>query len=87
MAQLSDLVRAAAESFEALTGRRVEAVSAACRQEEGWRLTVEAVELERLPASTSLLASYEVLVDPDGDICEYRRTRRYYRNRVDEEVG
>lgn len=78
------LVQAARESFEHVAGRKVEAVSSVSRGDGGWRLALEVVELARVPDSTSLLGSYEVLTDEDGNVLEFDRVRRYYRNRADE---
>ncbi|SJZ85505.1 Gas vesicle synthesis protein GvpO [Marinactinospora thermotolerans DSM 45154] len=76
-------VREAREQFEELTGIRVEAVSGMERSGEGWTVTLEALELERVPDSVSLLATYTVELDDDGDLIEYRRLRRYTRGRAD----
>ena len=83
---LTSAVAAARESFQSLAGRRIEAVSSMSREDGGWRFGFEVVELARVPDSTSLLATYEVVVDGDGNLVEYDRVRRYYRNRADEEV-
>lgn len=80
------VLAAARRDFEEVAGRRVEAVSSASRDEGGWRFGFEVVELSRVPDSTSLLGSYEVLVDYEGNLREYDRLRRYYRNRADEEL-
>jgi Gas vesicle synthesis protein GvpO len=81
-------MKAAIESAKAemaeLTGRWVDAVTAVERQDEGWQLTLELVELERIPASTSVIGSYNVLADRDGHVVEYARTHRYYNNRADD---
>jgi hypothetical protein len=77
----------ARHEMEALTGRPVDAVTGVRRAEDGWELTVEVVELERIPASTSVLGAYEVVVDSDGSIVEYQRTQRYYRNQASEGDG
>jgi len=42
------------------------------------------VELDRIPSSTDVLASYEVGLDGDGRLVDYARTRRYTRSRADE---
>jgi hypothetical protein len=68
-----------------LTGRTIEAVTAVTADDGGWRMEVEVVELERVPASTSVLATYDVLADPRGNLREYHRVTRYYRNRADQE--
>jgi hypothetical protein len=63
-----------------LTGRAADTVSALEPEDGGWRVEVELVELERIPSSTSVLATYEVRLDDHGALRGYRRLRRYYRN-------
>ncbi|MET9378600.1 gas vesicle protein GvpO [Streptomyces sp. NPDC002992] len=80
-------IRAATEQLTELLAQPVEAVSACERHENGgssvWRLSVEVLELPRVPDTMSLLASYEVEVDDHGVLIGYRRARRYERGRVD----
>lgn len=80
MTTMAQVIRTARREIEALTGRPVESVSAVRRCDEGWSVSVEVVELERVPASTSVLGTYEAVVDGDGELLQYERTRRYYRN-------
>ena len=82
----TEMVKRAVEQVGTLTGRPVEGVLGVRRNgdEGGWRVTLEVVELRRIPDSTDVLAAYEVEVDDDGDLREYRRTRRYYRSQVEE---
>ena len=42
-------------------------------------MTLEVVELERIPNTTDVLGTYEVEVDRQGDLTGIRRTRRYPR--------
>jgi hypothetical protein len=85
MAAATDVARQAVEQVGALTGRDVEGVLGLRREEDGWIVTIELVELRRIPDSTDVLASYEVQLDGRGELQEYRRTRRYYRSQVEEE--
>ena len=75
-------VLAARENLEALTGRPVESVSALQRMRDGWAVMLEIVELERVPRSTDVLASYRVEVDHEGELIGYERVSRYYRNQA-----
>ncbi len=79
---LMDVVRRAQAQLASLTGRRPESVSALRRTESGWSMEVELVELERVPASTSILGTYQVTVDGDGNLQEYSRIARYHRNQA-----
>jgi hypothetical protein len=81
-----ELVRHAREQLAELVGRRPETVSRVERHEGVWELSLEVVELERIPHSTDVLASYDVALDDDGHLLHYARTRRYYRNRAEEAV-
>jgi hypothetical protein len=65
------------------TNRSVDYVSGLERGDDGWHVRIEVVELERIPDSTSVIASYEALVDDEGNLLKYERTRRYVRSQTD----
>src|SRR4051794_24677625 len=77
------VVRQGVEQLREITGRGPDTVSGIEPTEDGWILQVELVELERVPASTSVLATYEAELDEEGNLLEYRRVRRYFRNQAD----
>jgi hypothetical protein len=52
---------------------------------KGWSVTVQVVELSRIPHSTDVLGTYQVTLDKDGEVQAYKRRRRYYRNQADED--
>jgi Gas vesicle synthesis protein GvpO len=79
-----ELIQRAREQLEEMMGRPAESVLGMLRDGEGWKVTLEVVELQRVPASTDVLGSYEVEVDGNGDVIGYRRLRRYFRNRAGE---
>ena len=49
-----------------------------------WQVTVEVIELERVPETTNILGVYTVDLDDDGELVGYRRVRRYVRGRSEE---
>jgi hypothetical protein len=53
-------MRSAADQLFELLGRRPESVSAVKPVGEGWEADVEVLELERVPETTSVMASYHV---------------------------
>jgi hypothetical protein len=55
-------------------------VSGADRDDGGWRLQVEMVELQRIPESQDVIGAYEVRLDDEGEIVEWRRTGLRRRN-------
>lgn len=76
-------MRYAAQQLTELLGRTPESVSALKPIEDGWQADVEVVELERVPETTSVIASYRVTLDKEGELMAYERIRRYTRGQID----
>ncbi|MFF3749335.1 gas vesicle protein [Streptomyces sp. NPDC002018] len=76
-------MREAKEQLAGLLGKQPESVSAVKRTEEGWEADVEVLEISRVPDTTSVMASYRVRLDEDGQLMEYERRHRYARGQVD----
>jgi Gas vesicle synthesis protein GvpO len=81
----TELARAALTTVEELTGYESEAVTALEWDGESWCITVDALELSRIPNTTDVLGSYEVRLDEGGTLRGYRRVRRYTRGEAREE--
>ena len=79
-----ELIEEAKRQLKELTGYPVDSVSEFGRVEDGWKLTIAVVELSRIPPATDVLAEYIVGLDRAGDIVDYRRGRRYFRDQVGE---
>nr|BFD81703.1 hypothetical protein StreXyl84_11040 [Streptomyces sp. Xyl84] len=77
------VLREARAQFAELTGLTPESVTSFERTEDGWSLEVEVLELARVPDTMSLMASYLVELDPEGQLDGYRRLSRYERGRAD----
>jgi hypothetical protein len=71
--------RRAAQSVLDLTGHEPEHVVSLAREEDGWHIGVEVVELHRIPDTTDVLALYQVTLDPHGELVRCERERRYHR--------
>ncbi|MFF5183337.1 gas vesicle protein [Streptomyces sp. NPDC000345] len=78
-----EVLRQARSQLAELTGMSAESVSSFEQTEDGWTLEVEVMELARVPDTMSLMASYQVELDPQGQLTGYRRVRRYERGRAD----
>ncbi|MDO0924902.1 gas vesicle protein [Streptomyces sp. TG1A-8] len=82
-----EVLRQARAQLAELTGLTPESVSSFEQTEDGWSLEVEVLELERVPDTMSLMGSYQVELDPEGELTGYRRVRRYERGRADARRG
>jgi hypothetical protein len=69
-----------------LLGHPVEAVLGVEPDDsKGWNVTVQVVEMARIPPTTDVLGAYDVTLDRNGELQAYKRKRRYYRNQADED--
>ena len=84
-----ELLDTAIEQVGDLTGMPVETVSGMRRdgEEDSWVVSVEVLELERVPNTMDLLASYDVTLSEDGDVLGFERRRRYHRAATDDGRG
>jgi hypothetical protein len=76
-------VRGALEQFAGLTLMQPVAATGVRREENGWSVLVDVVELERIPSTTSVMATYRVDIDRNGELIGYERLRRFNRGSVD----
>jgi hypothetical protein len=81
--EATETVQRARRQLSGLLERPVESVSAFERMHDGWLVTLEVVEVSRIPESTDVLASYEVELDDDLNLRRYARVRRYIRSQAD----
>jgi hypothetical protein len=65
--------------IENLTGYKADSVASFEKNDNGWHLVVTTVELHRIPASTDVLANYDVIIDAQGSVVNYKRISRYTR--------
>jgi hypothetical protein len=82
--EAAQIVRQARRELANLIGGEPESVSGLERANGNWTVTLEVVELRRVPESTDVLSSYEVVVDDERKLVSARRLRRYRRSQVEE---
>ncbi len=78
----AELARSARSQLAELTGRSPESVLGLHKDDDGWKVMVEVVELSRVPTSTDLLGCYLATLDDDGELIGYERVRRYQRGQA-----
>lgn len=81
---LREIAISAAQELAQLIGHTPEAIVAVEKRDEGWLVQVQVVESRRIPATTDIMAVYEVEVGDDGAVTGYRRADRYVRGRIQE---
>ena len=79
-----ELTRVAKKAVEELTSYPPESVSGLQWDGESWLVTVDVCELERIPSTTDVMATYVVQLDEGGGLLGYKRTRRYLRAQVED---
>jgi hypothetical protein len=79
-----ELGRAAMTTVNELTGYQPEAVTALEWDGEFWQITVDALELERIPNTTDVLGTYAVRLDQDGTLRGFHRERRFTRAQAEQ---
>ena len=75
----SEVIQQAREVAAELTGRPVENVTGFERNGAGWVVTLEVLELERVPNTMDVIGSYEITLSDKGQVKAFKRRRRYPR--------
>ena len=70
---IPELVVKAREDLSSLTGLELGTTVATLKNEKGWQIQVELVEKKSLPDSMDILATYEVQLDDEGTLLEFKR--------------
>jgi hypothetical protein len=74
-----ELSQAALTTVEELTGYEPEAVTGLEWDGELWQVTVDVLELSRIPSTTDMIGQYVVQLDDGGTLRGYKRTSRFQR--------
>jgi hypothetical protein len=68
-----------------ITGLDADRVSAVKAESDGWHVTVDLIELRRIPPATDVLAAYEAIFAPAGTLVSFQRMKRYLRDQMMEQ--
>jgi hypothetical protein len=77
---LPSIVVSTTKLLAEVTGLEPVEVTGVARNDQGWRVTIEMLELAKIPPSADILAEYEVLVDGDGGLLSFQRMRSRLRS-------
>ena len=71
--KLTELVERAKAQVSEVTGLKPVAVTGTCKDEHGWRISLDMLEMSRIPPATDVLGSYEALLDDNGSLLQFVR--------------
>ena len=75
-----ELGQAALSTVQELTGYEPEAVTGLEWDGDVWQITVDVLELSRIPNTTDMIGQYLVQLDEEGTLRGYKRTSRFQRS-------
>jgi len=78
--QPDKLAQEAIRHVSELTGLSVEAVTGFARDDSHWVVTVEAIELARVPSTMDVLGTFDVELSDDGTLLGFHRRERHRRS-------
>jgi len=78
---VSELIERAREEMSKITKLELSTTLGAAKDEKGWRISLELVEKHSIPDQMDILAIYDVRLDDDGNLLEFKRGR--LRKRID----
>lgn len=79
----AELGQAALTTVHELTGYEPEAITGLEWDGEFWDVSVDVLELSRVPNTTDVLASYVVQLDEQGTLRGLKRARRFVRGQAE----
>ena len=81
----ADVVVLARDELSRINGLEADRVSSVVSEPDGWHVTVDLIELKRIPPSTDVIAAYDAVFALDGSLLSYHRSRRYLRDQMSED--
>lgn len=84
---IKELAERAKSQLAEVTGLKPITVTGTFKDEQGWHITLDMLEMARIPPATDVLGDYDVLMDEDGNMLKFERTRTRLRGEPLEERG
>ena len=79
----AELGQAALTTVQEMTGYKPEAITGLEWDGEFWDVSVDVLELSRVPNTTDVIASYVVQLDERGTLRGLKRARRFVRGQAE----
>ena len=71
--KVKEVSEKAKKELKEIIGKKTEGVPTIRKNEEGWNVQVEILEKEKIPDTESLIGIYELEMNQEGEIEEYKR--------------
>ena len=72
---MTKLAERARNQLAEVTGLKSVTVTGTFKDEQGWHITLDMLEMSRIPTATDVLGDYDVVVDEDGNMVKFERKR------------
>jgi hypothetical protein len=73
--EMRAVLEKAKRDLAAVTGLKPESVVQTFKDDQGWHVRVEMLEMSRIPPATDVLGDYEVVLSEDGAMLRFERKR------------
>lgn len=73
--EMTELAEKAKKELASLTGLKPLTVTRTFKDDQGWHIGVEMLEMTRIPTATDVLGDYETLLAEDGTMLKFERKR------------
>jgi len=73
--KMKELAERAKGQLAEVTGLKPVTVTGTFKDEQGWHISLDMLEMPRIPPATDVLGDYEVLVDENGNMLKFERKR------------
>jgi len=83
--ELMNLAERAKEQLAEVTGLKPVTVTGASKDEQGWHIALDMLEMSRIPTATDVLGEYEMVLDENGNMLRFVRKRTRLRGEPCEE--
>lgn len=82
---MKELAEQAKSQLAEVTGLKPVTVTGTSKDEQGWHITLDMLEMARIPPATDVLGDYDVLIGEDGNMLKFERKRTRLRGEPLEE--
>jgi len=73
--EMTQVLDKAKKQLTDVTGLKIESITRVIKDNGGWRIGVDLLEMSRIPNATDVLGDYEVLLAEDGSMLRFERKR------------